>query len=233
MTKNVFFSLPHWLTIDSIKKFYDPIQLFGFIIPTVGFYCDRVPKTLPKIEFFLIILIIFTFFFLINIRTKYNENEQSIAEALETGYFNNFLNKTALYISEKKRENQPIKFAFKDKNEKTVEVEANQIKVKVILPLSLNSLNDTIKDIQNNAEKGNIDNGAWVFAKNLNGNITIYEYPQTLTTIDQYLPRNYKYNDEKSKYFHKLFKDKFDEDWRKAVNNIPSDIFTISNKFEE
>lgn len=226
------FQLPRWLTVDSIKKFSDPIQLFEYTIPIVGFYCGIIPKTTPKTELLVATLLIFTFFFIINLRNKYIEYEKSIAEVLETGYFSNFFKKTASHILEKKQENQPIKFTFKDGNTETVK--ANQIKVKVILPLSVNSLTDIIKNIENTAKSGNIDNGAWVYAKkNLNNTITIYECPRTLTTIDQYLPERYEYSEEKSKIFHKFFNNKFDEDWRKAITSIPSDIFTISNKFEE
>ena len=56
---------------------------------------------------------------------------------------------------------------------------------------------------------------------------TIYEYPRTLAAIQKYLPDNYKYSDKKSKNFHKYFIDKFNTDWSKAKNNIPSDIFMI------
>lgn len=221
-----------WLTFESIQKFFDPIQILGVIIPTVIFYCDRIPKNLPKTVYLGIAVVIFTVIFLYCLRNKYNEYEKSIAEVLETGYFSNFFEKTALHISQKKQANQPIQFKFNDGTKETVK--ADQIKVKVILPLSLSSLEDTIDKVGKITKSGNIDNGAWVLAKkNLNNTITIYEYPRTLTAIQRYLPPKYDYSEEKSKNFHKLFNAKFDKDWSKAKTDIPSDIFMKINEFEE
>ncbi|MFY1110421.1 MAG: STING domain-containing protein [Methanosarcinaceae archaeon] len=231
MKKSISASFP-WLTFESIIKFFDPLQTVGVIIPTVIFYYDRIPKSLPRKVHLGVALLIFTVVFLYCLRNKYNEYEKAIAEVLETGYFLNFFEKTALHISQKKQANQPIQFKFNDGTKEAVK--ADQIKVKVILPLSLSSLEDTIDKVGKITKSGNIDNGAWVFAKkNLNNTITIYEYPRTLTAIQRYLPPKYNYSEEKSKNFHKLFNAKFDKDWSKAKTDIPSDIFIKINQFEE
>jgi hypothetical protein len=231
MKKNISSLLP-WLTFESIKKFFDLKQTLLVILPTVFCYCGIIPKDLPKPVYLGIVLIILTVIYFYCLYTKYNEYEKAIAEVLETGYFSNFFEKTAAYILKKQQDKQPIQFNFNDGT--TEVVKADQIKVKVILPLSLKSLDNTIDIVRKITKAGNIDNGAWVLAKkNTDNTITIYEYPRTLKAIQKYLPENYDYNEKKSKNFHKLFNAKFERDWSKEIDIIPSDIFVKINEFKE
>jgi len=233
--KQTIFTKFRWLTPKAIKKNFDPKELIAFILPTTGFYYDIIPKliNLQKTVFLVSVVIIFLLLFLINLYKRNMDYEKSIAEVLETGYFLNFLDKTAIYIQEKKQTNQFIKFNFKDGTNETVK--ADQIKVKLILPLSLSGLNETIKSINSITKSGNIDNGPWVYAKkNSDNTITIYDCPRTLTALSKYLINSESsYSDDLSRTFHKLFNAKFDQDWDNAGESIPKDIFMKSNEFEE
>lgn len=224
-----------WLTIESIKKFSDPMYLFGYVLPAtlcfnsiIAYFID-----LSNLKSLVVCVIVFVLLFLCQIYARYKEYEKSIAEVLETGYFYNFFEKTATFIHQRKKNKKPITFTFNDGTIKTVSTD--QIIVKVILPLSLNSLSDTIEKVKKITVSGNIDNGAWVLAqKNPDNTITIYEYPRTLTAISTYLVSpKIDYGEEISIIFHKYFNTKFDKDWENVSDKIPSDIFKKINKLDE
>ena len=224
--------LPRWFTFDSIYKSFNIKNIIGFIIPTVWFYFDRIPKNLSRTACIVITLLIFTFFYLLYVRNKHIDYEKSIAEVLETGYFTNFFEKIALHIWEQKKAKESIIFNFSDRS--TVTVKADQIKVEVILPLSRSSLKKTSDEIEIITKQGNIDNFAWVLAQeNPDNTITIYEYPRTLTAIPKYLDPKYDYDEEASEFFHKHFIAKFNKDWDNASDKIPSGIFKRRSSVEE
>lgn len=218
-----------WLTLKSLAKFFDIKELIAFIFPTTWAYYETIPKLVdcPKAVLIASVVVILVVLFLYNLYARYVEHEKAIAEVLETGYFTNFMDKTAYMLGDRKERNQAVLFKFKDGTEHWVKPQ--NIKVKVILPQSFNELIECIKKVDSIAKTGTIDNGAWVIAKATIENeatvITIYECPRTLQALSRYIA---DYSEEQSKRMHRLFNEKFEKDWKSEIGRIPVEMFTFS-----
>lgn len=211
-----------WITPASISKFFDFKELIAFILPTTGFYYEIIPKlfTVSRNTVIISSLLIFTTLLLYHLFKRFMDHERAIAEVLETGYFSNFFDKTALYINSKIAEDKDITFRFLDGSLTTVK--ADRIHILVIIPLSKQQLFATIKKIDSIAKIGTIDNGSWIHARqHPDGTIAIYECPRTLTSLSKYLVNKDKpYLEEQSKKLHKIFDEKFLEHWNQLANDI-------------
>jgi hypothetical protein len=212
----------------SIKKFTSIYEVALILIPTtLGYFTVfETYFNIPTSLTFIALAIIFVLLYIISLRCKKTDYEKTIAEVLETGYFNNFLDKTASFISTRKDDpNHPfIRFNFSDGTSEPVKV--SDIKVKVILPQSLKSLDKTMKVVGRLTQRGSLDNGTWVlYKKESEGKITIYDYPRTMKTMGDYL-KTREYNEQKSEKLHKMFNDKFEDDWGTAGETLKNDIFT-------
>src|ERR1700753_3449636 len=94
-----------WLSFAAIRKFFDPKELIAFILPTTYAYYDGMPKLIDLSRPVIIITscAIGIILMLFNVYKKYNEHERAIAEVLETGYFCNFFDRTAVVLDEKRQ----------------------------------------------------------------------------------------------------------------------------------
>ncbi|MFZ6014426.1 MAG: STING domain-containing protein [Bacteroidota bacterium] len=223
-----------WLTLKSLGKFFDAKAIVTFILPTAGFYYDIIPKVFNVSSTLLIFIVavVFLLLFLFNLYQRYTDHERSIAEVLETGYFTNFFEKTAMFIKNKKDNNETILVNFKDGSFQRVQ--ADQLRVQVILPTSLAELRAIMKLIDKTAKPGTLDNGPWILATpHDNHTITIHECPRTLQALSRYLGRGeHEYTEVESKRLHRLFNEKFIKDWENEGDKIPSDIFFHQHKLE-
>lgn len=222
-----------WLTIKSLAKFFDIKELIAFIFPTTWAYYDIIPKLVdcPKAILIISVVMILVVLFLYNLYKRYVEHEKAIAEVLETGYFTNFMDKTAYILKDRKERGQSVNFKFKDNTNYLVKPE--NIRIKVILPKSFNELIECIKKVDSIGKTGTIDDGAWIIAKAFTQGgetiITIYECPRTLQALSRYIT---DYSEEQSKRMHRLFNEKFEKDWKSEVGRIPVEMFTFSTVVE-
>jgi|GEM_PF-1203890 len=229
--KEKIFNVFRWLSPKAIAKFFDFKELIAFILPTTGFYYDILPKIFESCKKFIlwITILICLCILIYHLYKRYMDYEKAIAEIIETSYFSNFLDFTVYYLNQKIVENEDITFRFKDKSVKTVN--ANKIKLDIIIPLSKNELIKTIREISAITKEGTLDNGSWVKAKiNDDETITIYECPRILMTFSKYLVNSEKsYSEEQSKKLHNIFDQKFNHDW----NNISDKILPNFQKYNK
>lgn len=229
----------NWLSPNSLKKFTNPIDIITFIIPSSGFYFEFIPKLVscPKVILIVTTIVLAIILYLYTIRKQFKDYERAISEVLETGYFNNFFDKIARNIQQKKTNKQPVKLMFEISAPGVqIPIETNKITVKVILPKSHDELKSVINEIDKITEKVTLETGDWVKARynEASGTVTIYECPRTLLAISKYLmTNNESYSSRHSEVLHKYFNDKFDIDWNKHFEYIPGDIFVKTNEFTQ
>lgn len=225
------------LTPKTIKILFDPKELVIFVLPTTGFYYQIIPKfvSLPRMFFYCTVLSIFVFLFLIGIHRKVEEYEKkfagivgSIPDVLERPFFQLFLY-NAMYMYNKMKDDGYLTFQLSDGTSKTIK--SDQIKVKLILPLSLSSLEDTLKKLEYTSKICTIGNNCWLRAKFGDDTVTIYEYPRSLLSVGMFMDGYY--SEEKSEIFHRYFNDSFNRDWCRQSFLLRSDIFIKINKLEE
>lgn len=223
-----------WLSFAAFKKFFDVKELIAFILPTTYAYYDGVPKLVdcsrPVIIATSCCIALLLMFF--NIYKKYNEHEQAIAEVLETGYFCNFFDRTAVLLDEKRQRGDNVTISFK--NHKNITLDVNKMLVKISLPKSKSQLSDTISKIDAISRDATLDNGIWVkAAENPDGSVTVYECPRTLKAISRYLVNGQDaYTEENSYRLHAYFNNRFMKDWDSHLDSIPQTIFKVNDHFE-
>jgi len=223
-----------WLSFAAFRKFFDPKELVAFILPTTYAYYDAVPKLIDCSRPVIIVtaccicLILMSF----NIYKKFNEHEQAIAEVLETGYFSNFFDRTAVLLDEKRQRGEMVTVLFK--NNTAVQLDVNKILVKITLPKSKQQLSDTVAQIDAISRDATLDNGIWVkAAEHADGSVTVYECPRTLKAISRYLVNGQDaYTEENSFRLHRYFNERFMKDWDSHEDSIPQSIFKVNSVFE-
>ncbi len=223
-----------WLSLSAIKKFFDLKELVAFILPTTYAYYDGMPKLIELSHPVIIITscAIGIMLMLFNVYKKYNEHEQAIAEVLETGYFCNFFDRTAVLLDEKRQRGDSVVIEFK--NHKTLTLDVNKMLVKISLPKSKSKLSETIAQIDAIARDATLDSGIWVkAAENADGSVTVYECPRTLKAISRYLVNGQEgYTEDTSYRLCHYFNERFMKDWESHVDSIPQTIFKINDHFE-
>jgi hypothetical protein len=215
--------------LSSVKKLSTAKEVIGSIVPT-GFAYNDFFKHLfgNEYESIALAVILFAVLFVFLIYDKVLNYEKAISEVLATGYFTNFIQKLS-DILEKKNE---ITFLFK--NNETLILKHDQVKVQLTVPPSYDSLNIISKEIKETTEIAYIDSSAfnhpyWLNAKReTDGTLTICEFPRTLFALPKYLingAENYSEND--STKFHAAFKNKLEELFRKNADTVDRSKFLI------
>lgn len=202
--------------------------IFVFFPTVIGYFSGiSIFFPIPLGWKYLIFVIIFIPLFVIFMWCRKRNYERAIAEALETGYFMNFIEGTASFISSRKIQNKSI--VINSADGKSITVDSDKINVKVILPESLSKLNDTIAVVEELTNRGSLENGTWIlYEKNIGEKLTIYDYPRTMTSMGKYLKdMPGKYDELKSKTLHKYFNARFKDDWDTAAETISKNTFMI------
>lgn len=211
-----------WLTPTAIKRNFDMQDLIAFILPTTYAYYDGIPKIVdcPKNIIIATSVLVFILLFLFKLYKSFSDKEKAISEVLETGYFNNFFYPFGILIRDKLQCGQKLTISFKDKNK--APVRTTDIQVRVILPRSKHTLEDTMKQIDATTKDATIDNGAWVKVQIAeDGRIVIYECPRTLCTIETHLIAGEgQYTNTDSLKFHRYFIAKFMRDYKFTAPNF-------------
>lgn len=170
-----------------------------------------------NVVIFAIILVLLT---TITLKFKKTEYEKHIAQVLETGYFMNFIDRTVVSILGSNLLNVNYPHA------ESVKVDRDKICIKVLLPESQMSLDETKAVVKDLSIKGSLDDGTWIFHdKNIDDKLVIYDYPRTMTAFAKYL-KDKQYDEKKSKIMHHHFNSKFKEDW-KSTSLITENITTF------
>lgn len=176
-------------------------------------------------------LFIFVCFILILYQKNIGTYKRALSEILATGYFKNFVEN----LSKNLNLDEPNTLQFEgEKKEKAFALD--QIKVEIILPSSLSSLN-RINDELNQLQfkrvyfKNRMDkSGFWARAIERDGQLIIKDVPRTLFSLSEYITVEFKssYSEKVSKKYHKAFIDKFDDLLAKNSGNVILSGFTIT-----
>lgn len=221
---------PSILLPTAITKFSSLNEIILVLIPTTFGYLSGIEIVFPvpeNLEYILFGIILVLLFITCLLRKKI-EHEETIAEVLETGYFMNFVDRTASFISGRKDETKPILIHYSDGTSEPID--SDKINVKVILPESLDSLHNTMAVVDGLTKRGSLDNGTWILCgkEKQDGITTIYDYPRTMTAMGRYLQSITKdYNEQKSKPLHKHFNKMFKKEWDNSTEILHRNIFTI------
>lgn len=229
----------NWMSPRSLLKFTSPSDFMTSIIPTSGFYFEFIPNFIDCSRLVLIIttVLVALTIYLYNIRKNYKNYEKAIAEVLETGYFSNFFEKVARKLKQKLESKEDVSFTFLRTQPNTpVNIPSKNIEIKIILPRSYDELQKAITRIDQIAEKAALDTGDWVNAVHLaaDNKAVIYECPRTLLSLSKYLiTDDESYTSRQSEVLHQYFNKKFETDWKRHFDNIPSAIISKSDTFPE
>jgi hypothetical protein len=197
-----------------------PFKDFVFsIIPTVASYQGYLQEWFPfyifsnqyaQISIGLIISFLFGFlFYYENVRAY----KKSLSEILATGYFMNFSGKLFKLLKGK----NTIHFLFPQEN--VLAFSPEQVVVEAAMPSSLKALKNYCEKVEAECNivyirEASMNEPYWVWAKQENNLLTIYEYPRTLFALSKYLKKDFsdaKKAEKSSKKLYAYFNAKIEE----------------------